>query len=292
MNDNNNIFISTVFKGGMSDNAEIRSRDVIKAIEGFEESISIISKNIYGQDCSISCNLKALKEGSFELNYIFQFIGMTPMFAPVIEQLPDILSMLYDFFIKSEGKKVQKIEQNNNGGINLVGDGNTITINNNHHTYNIDDNTLKDTLNDDKLRESITKSHAPISNQSAEKVIYKNNKNKELSTITKNNYMAFNPLVETTAEDEKEMNLWVKSLSFDGKKWGFQDKSSEENFSAQIQDTDFQKTISEGESFKNGDSIIANVLIKYSDKKGKKNQYVITKVIEHIVAPTQPELTI
>ncbi len=84
MNDNNNIFISTVFKGGMSDNAEIRSRDVIKAIEGFEESISIISKNIYGQDCSISCNLKALKEGSFELNYIFQFIGMTPMlFAPV-----------------------------------------------------------------------------------------------------------------------------------------------------------------------------------------------------------------
>jgi hypothetical protein len=32
------------------------------------------------------------------------------------------------------------------------------------------------------------------------------------------------------------MNLWVKSLSFDGKKWGFQDKSSEENFSAQIQD--------------------------------------------------------
>jgi hypothetical protein len=49
---------------------------------------------------------------------------------------------------------VQKIEQNNNGGINLVGDGNTITINNNnHHTYNIDDNTLKDTLNDDEIIE-------------------------------------------------------------------------------------------------------------------------------------------
>jgi hypothetical protein len=61
----------------MSDNAEIKSRDVIKAIEGFEESISIISKNIYGQDCSISCNLKALKEGSFELNYIFHFAGVS-----------------------------------------------------------------------------------------------------------------------------------------------------------------------------------------------------------------------
>jgi hypothetical protein len=55
-------------------------------------SFNVSFKNIYGQDCSISCNLKALKEGSFELNYIFQFIGMTPMFAPVIEQLPDILS--------------------------------------------------------------------------------------------------------------------------------------------------------------------------------------------------------
>jgi hypothetical protein len=67
---------------------------------------------------------------------------------------------------------------------------------------------------------------------------------------------------------------------------------SEDSFSAQIQDTGFQKTILEGKPFKNGDSIIADVSIKYSDKEGKKNQYVITKVIEHIVAPTQPELTI
>jgi hypothetical protein len=134
------------------------------------------------------------------------------LFDPSIKQLPDIFSMLYDLFIKSEGKKVQKIEQNNNGSINLVGDNNII-INGYRPCCNIGKNILKDTLNDGKLRESATKSHAPISNQSAEKVIYKNNKNKELSTITKNNYMAFNPLVETTAEDEKEMNLWVKSLS-------------------------------------------------------------------------------
>jgi hypothetical protein len=44
-------------------------------------------------------------------------------------------------------------------------------------------------------------------------------------------------------EDEKEMKLWVKGVSFDGKKWHFQDKSSEDSFSAQIQDTGFQKTI-------------------------------------------------
>lgn len=288
MNDNNNVFISTVFKGKMSDDAEIKSRDVIKAIEGFEESIKIISKNIYGKDCNISCNLKAPKKGSFELNYIFQFIGMAPtLLNPVyIEQLPDILSVLYELFIKSKGKKVKSIEQNNNGSISLnVDDGGTIMFDN--CTFNIDSNILKDTLNNDKLRESITKSHAPISNQSAERVIYKNNKNKELSTVTKNNYMAFNPLVEKTTEDEKEMELWVKGLSFDGKKWDFQDKSSEENFSAQIQDIGFQKTILEGEPFKNGDSIIADVFIKYSDKKGKRNQYTITKVIEHIVAPIQ-----
>ncbi|VVH66072.1 hypothetical protein BSPLISOX_1487 [uncultured Gammaproteobacteria bacterium] len=277
----------------MSDNAEIRSRDVIKAIEGFEESISIISKNIYGQDCSISCNLKAPKEGSFELNYIFHFAGVIPvLFDPSIKQLPDIFSMLYDLFIKSEGKKVQKIEQNNNGSINLVGDNNNIIINDYRPCCNIGKNILKDTLNDGKLRESATKSHAPISNQSAEKVIYKNNKNEELSTVTKNNCTAFNPLVEKMTEDEKEMKLWVKGVSFDGKKWHFQDKSSEDSFSAQIQDTGFQKTILEGKPFKNGDSIIADVSIKYSDKEGKKNQYVITKVIEHIVAPTQPELTI
>jgi hypothetical protein len=53
----------------MSDNAEIRSRDVIKAIEGFEESISIISKNIYGQDCSISCNMDLLNLSSFNVSF-------------------------------------------------------------------------------------------------------------------------------------------------------------------------------------------------------------------------------
>lgn len=288
MNNNNNIFISTVFQGSMSDNAEIKSRDVVKAIEGFEESIAIISKNIYGKDCNISCNLKAPKKGSFELNYVFQFIGMAPMLLnPVhLEQLPDILSMLYDLFIKSEGKKTKSIEQNNHGGINLnVENGAVITLEN--CTLNIDSNILKDTLNNDKLRESITKSHTPISNQSAEKVVYRDYKNKELSTVTKNNCMAFNPLVEKTTEDEKEMDLWVKGLSFDGKKWDFQDKLSEESFSAQIQDIGFQKTILEGEPFKNGDSIIANVFIKYSDKKSKRSQYTITKVIKHIIAPTQ-----
>lgn len=46
---NENILISTVFKGEIADNAEIKSRDIIKAIEGFEESIAMISKKIYGK---------------------------------------------------------------------------------------------------------------------------------------------------------------------------------------------------------------------------------------------------
>jgi hypothetical protein len=70
--------------------------------------------------------------------------------------------MLYDLFIKSEGKKVQKIEQNNNGSINLVGDNNNIIINDYRPCCNIGKNILKDTLNDGKLRESATKSHAPM----------------------------------------------------------------------------------------------------------------------------------
>jgi hypothetical protein len=69
------------------------------------------------------------------------------LFDPSIKQLPDIFSMLYDLFIKSEGKKVQKIEQNNNGSINLVGDNNII-INDYRPCCNIGKNILKDTLND------------------------------------------------------------------------------------------------------------------------------------------------
>jgi hypothetical protein len=43
-----------------------------------------------------------------------------------------------------------------------------IIINDYRPCCNIGKNILKDTLNDGKLRESATKSHAPISNQSAE----------------------------------------------------------------------------------------------------------------------------
>ncbi len=285
---NENILISTVFKGEIADNAEIKSRDIIKAIEGFEESIAMISKKIYGKNCITSCTLKAPKEGSFELKYLFQFIGVTPiLFDSIrIKDLPNVISIIYDLYIKTEGKKVKSVEQNNENGINVTTEDNSTTTYNNC-TFNINPSVVQDTLNDDKIRESITKSHAPITNNSANKVIYKDANNKELSIVTKENYKSFNPLSERITEDEKEMQLWVKGLSFDQKKWDFQDKLSEENFSAQITDINFQKIILEGESFKNGDSIIADVFIKYSDKKNKKNQYTVVKVIKHIAAPTQ-----
>lgn len=287
---NENILISTVFKGEIADNAEIKSRDIIKAIEGFEESIAMISKKIYGKKCITSCTLKAPKEGSFELNYLFQFIGVTSiLFDSIsIEDLPNVISIIYDLYIKTEGKKVKSVEQNNENGINVtIEDNSTTIINYNNCSPDIDPSIVRDTLNDDKIREAITKSHAPITNSSANKVIYKDANNKELSIVTKENYKSFNPLSERIIEDEKEMQLWVKGLSFDQKKWDFQDKLSEENFSAQITDINFQKIILEGESFKNGDSIIADVFIKYSDKKNKKNQYTVVKVIKHIAAPTQ-----
>lgn len=286
---NYNVLISTVFKGEIADNAEIKSRDIIKAIEGFEESIAIISKNIYGKDCSISCTLKAPKKGSFELNYIFQFIGIAPMLFNTthIEQLPSVISMMYGLFIKTDGKKIKNIEQNSSGsGVNLIlEDNNTIAFNN--CIFSVDNNAVKETLNNDKLRDAITKSHSPIINQSAREVTYKDINNKELSTVTRDNYRAFNPLAEKLTEDKKEMELWVKGLSFDGKKWDFKDKKMGEFFSAPIKDDKFQKILLEGEAFKNGDSIIANVFIKYSDKQCIRNKYTITEVIKHIIAPTQ-----
>jgi hypothetical protein len=152
---------------------------------------------------------------------------------------------------------------------------------------NIDINTLKETGNNDALRSAITKEISPIISGSASKVIYKDKQNKELSIITKNNCKAFSPLVEKITEDEVEMELYVKGLSFDNKIWYFQDVKSEKSFSAPIRDEYFQKKILEGEAFKNGDSIIADVFIKYSDKQKINNKYTITKVIKHIIAPTQ-----
>lgn len=286
-----NVLISTVFKGEIADNAELKSKDVVNAIEGFEESIAIISKKIYGQDCNVSCSLKPPKKGSFELAYVFQFANMAPMLInPVyVEQLPNILSMLHELFFKVQKNKVERIEQNNQNGINIYIENNNapITFDNSINLSGIDTNILQETLNNEKLRESITKSHKAIERRSADKVIYKDNKNQELSTVTNKNYKAFNPLNEKITEEEKEMELWVKGLSFDDKKWDFEDKKTEIHFSASVEDVSFQKMILEGEAFKNGDSIIANVFVKYSDKEHKRDQYTITKVIDHIVAPTQ-----
>ncbi len=289
---NDNIFISTVFKGEAADNAELKSKDIVNAIEGFEETISIISKKIYGKNCSASCVLRPPQKGSFELIYVFYFTNIVTMLInPVhVEQLPNILATLHELFFKVQKNKVERIEKNSQGETNIYIENNhaPITLDNSINLSNIDSDILKETLNDEKLRESITTSHRAIERKSANKIVYKNNKNnQELSTITKENYKAFSPLIEKITEEEKEMDLWVKGLSFDGKKWDFEDKKTELHFSAPVEDVIFQKIILEGEAFKNGDSIIADVFVKYSNKKHKKDQYSITRVISHVIAQTQ-----
>jgi hypothetical protein len=294
---NERVIISTAFKGKDADNAELNSRSVINAIEGFEKSIESIAKNVYGKECNISCNLKAPKKGSFELNYIFSVAGFVPMLFNSIEinQLPELMAGLYEVFIKTNGKKIESISQNNNGGINAnVSGGGQVIINNpviNNYYMNGGGDAIKEINNDDNIRMNISKSISPLINNYADSVVYKNSNNEEISIITKNNCKAFNLLVEKTTEEEKEMELYVKGLSFDRKRWYFQDKKTEVNFSASIKDESFQKNILEGEAFKNGDSIVADVFIKYSDKQKTNNKYTITKVIKHIIAPTQLKIS-
>lgn len=289
---NENVFISMAFEGENADNSELKSMDVVNTIEGFEESIETISKAIYGKDCNINCSLKAPKKGSFELEYIFQLSNIAPsiLFSPVLaENLPNILAGLHEVFIKLKGEKIKTVEQNNENGLNInAGDGSNIVINNSIFINdNIDTSILKKIGNSDTLRAAITKEISPVANGSANKVIYKDCNHNQLSVIEKKDCDAFKPLTEKITEEEKEMKLWVKGLSFDGKKWDFQDKKTEASFSAPIKDDDFQKILLEGEAFKNGDSIIADVFIKYSDKQHIKNKYTIIKVIKHINAPTQ-----
>jgi hypothetical protein len=290
---NEKVIISTVFKGKDADNAELSTRSVINAIEGFEKSIESIVKNIYGKESNISCSLKAPKKGSFELNYIFSFIGFAPMLFNFIEinQLPEFVAGIYEVMIKTDGKKINSISQNNDGGINAnISDGGQITINNpiiNNYYINGGEDVIKEINNNDNIRKSISKSISPLINDFADSVVYKNSDNEEISIIKKENCSAFSPLVEKITEDEIEMELYVKGLSFDNKKWCFQDKKSEITFSASIKDESFQKVILEGEAFKNGDLIIADVFIKYSDKQKTNNKYTIIKVIKHIIAPVQ-----
>lgn len=287
---NENVFISMVFEGENADNSELKSRDVVNAIEGFEESIQIISKAIYGKECNVNCSLKAPKKGSFELEYIFQLSNIIPvLFNPVlVENLPNIMTGLHEIFIKLNGEKITTVEQNNENGLNINANGNGKVVINNpiFMNSNVDANTLKEIGNNDTLRGAITKEISPVANGSASKVVYKDCNHNPLSVIERKDCGAFSPLAERVTEEEKEMELYVKGLSFDGKKWHFQDKVSEVLFSASIQDDDFQKLLLQGEAFKNGDSILANVFIVYSDKK-IHHKYTITKVIKHINAPIQ-----
>jgi hypothetical protein len=291
---NENITISTVFKGGIADNAELPAQEVINAIQGFKDSVMLISNKVYGKDYNINCNLKAPKKGSFELEYVFNTLSVAPVVFNhlSIEQLPQVIDWFFKAFIKTEGKKVKSIEQTSDNGFNInIGDGANVNIGNitiNNNSGFLDKSAVQETLNDDNIRKTIIKSHSAISNRKVDEVIYKNNKNNAITTIDKNNYSAFNVLDEIKSEDEKEMRLYINNARFRGKNiWEFENTETGEIFSAPINDAKFQKRIIEGEEFKNGDEIIADVFIIYSDKQNKKNIYSITNVIEHIKAPIQ-----
>lgn len=285
----NSAYISTIFKGGDSDKAELDAKDVISTIAGFQESMEIISRQVYGKDSYVICKLKPPKEGSFELNYIFEISVITASLFENIafEQLPDVFAYLVEIFKQLNNEKVKKIEQNNSNGDNVyLENGATVIINNNFN-LNLDSNKTRELLNNDDLRDSISKHVEPISNNKSKSVTYKNSNRDVITNIDRNSYKSFSRLTSKITEEEREMTLSVIGLSFDKKQWRFIDDLSGEKFSAKIEDESFQKKIKENESFTGGDKLIANVHITYSDKENVNNKYIILKVIRHEVTLIQ-----
>lgn len=94
------------------------------------------------------------------------------------------------------------------------------------------------------------------------------------------------------SDDEREMYVQVSSVSFEGGMW----RLSEGNvrFWASIEDLEFLAAVDEHkELFGKGDILRCRIRIVQSRRPGGaglKTEYHVVKVLEHLRAPTQPEL--
>lgn len=275
------------YQGPAVDDGSMNVYDAAANMVAFSDYVVTAAHKLYGDDVIVRAEVTAYKHASFGTDLLFEVMGIAPA---LVAMYPNLLSVAttvkesIELFLFLKGEEPKRIEHN--------GDDRSISVtNNNGQITQVNIESLNLTL-DYKAGKAIEKFIGEALKKPGVDRIEVSNQEVEIARVGTDDAKFFHPIgaEDTLMEQVVRMGLTIESLSFkDGNKWRMWNGSESLGYS--MEDAGFLARVDAGESFRKGDVLICDVLVKQT-RTGNvlKMHRAIVKVHDHQIGPEQPDL--
>lgn len=277
------------YQGPAVDDGTMDVYDAAANMVAFSDYVVAAAHKLYGDDVVVKAEVTAYRHASFGTDLLFEVIGAAPV---LLAMYPDIVSVAttikesIDLYRFLKGEEPAKVEHN--------GDDRSINVtNNNGNIVQVNIESLNLTM-DAKAGKAIEKFIGEALMKPGVNTIEVSREGQNIAQATSDEAKFFHPIgkEDTLLEQIVRMGLTIESLSFkDGNKWRMWNGSESLGYS--MEDEAFLSRVDAGESFRKGDVLICDVLVKQT-KTGNalKMHRAIVKVHDHQIGIEQAELNL
>lgn len=286
--------LSIKYKGEAIKEGRIPVDDLAPSLLALSDSIQEVKKIIYPESEPVSLEIEATESGSFDVKLILatgkaifskavKFLNSSQTTAALnLATLTNKIYKVIKFFIDYFNKKIiKKVDLTNKKQKIIFDDGTSIEADKNivklYESYEV-----KTSFH--KVFEPLEKDGIDLIEIVSEKktkiIVSKDDYEKIKVPKTKHKTMR-KPKRKKIGEHTIDVELYIKSISFDSNKWKF--GYSNDEFFASIKDKDFIDNVSKNQT-QFGSTDILKVRLKietYRTTKGLKQKYTVEKVLEH-----------
>jgi hypothetical protein len=276
--------LSLEYYGVPVENGHLKAKDVARYILALDDFMSVVTKEAYGKEASLSMDVSGFRGQSFDVDFVLQVVGLSTNAIFSTGSPKDLITLATDSrkaCIHLRGNQPKTCTHNrDNSTINIEnsnGDNQIFHI----QTLNVIADPKASSSLETFIRDPLTKGLSTVKLKSSQFDVQ--------TEASANDADFFKPLDFELPLFKNTINtgLTIESPSFkDGNKWKLNDGQT--SFHAEITDESFLESVDKGERFGKGDLLLVEMeIIQTKTPQGLKIEKIITKVNDHKEAPQQ-----
>lgn len=272
------------YSGPDVDDGAMGVYDVAANMVGMSDYIVAAAHAVYGDQSTVTAQVKAFNRGSFEIDLLFHLVGITGSVLAAQPNLPDLFAVVqesFGLFKFLKGEPPASLNHTEQGTVhveNLNGDVTTVNIQALHLTL------------DGKAGDAMGRVVGEMLSQRAINAVSISDEEGRQVAVRRDEASSFRRIDVDKAVSQNlvTMTLQVAMPGFrDGLKWKLSDGS--QMFQAVIRDPDFLNRVDAGEPFRKGDLLDCEVLVRqWQSFAGRlRVERIVEKVLAHRSGPTE-----
>jgi hypothetical protein len=276
--------LSLEYYGVAVEKGQLRAKDVARYILALDDFMSVVTREAYGKDATLSMDVSGFRGQSFDVDFALQVIGLSSSAIFCTGSPKDLITLATDSIkacIHLAGNQPKKCTPDR--------DDNTVKIENSNGNTQVFHIQTLNVVSDSKAANSLDTFIREPLNKGLSCVKLKSTKFDVQTEASANDADFFKPLDFELPlfKNTITIGLTIESPSFkDGNKWKLNDGQT--SFYAEITDENFIDSVDKGERFGKGDLLIVEMeIIQTKTPQGLKVEKIITKVKDHKEAPEQ-----